>query len=209
MAEVAAVIFDVGDVLFHWNPKVLYERLIPQDQALDAFMREVTTREWHFQHDAGRPFAETSAELIARFPEHEALIRHWGAHFIDCIGPAVDGMAGMVAALERAGVALYGLTNFSAEFWPPFRAREADFFAPFRDILVSGEERLVKPDPAIYARAIERFGIDPAATLFVDDRPENVRGAEAAGMRGHLFRDAPALVEALARCGLAIATPAP
>ncbi|SCW49444.1 2-haloacid dehalogenase [Sphingobium faniae] len=173
MAEVAAVIVDVGNVLFHWNPRVLYERLIPDDQALDAFLRDVVTADWHFQHDAGRPFAETSVELIARHPEHEALIRLWGERFIDSVAPVVDGMARIVADLHEADVPLFALTNFSAEFWGPFHAREATFFSPFRDIVVSGAERLVKPDAAIFRLALERFGVAAAETLFIDDRQEN------------------------------------
>ncbi len=80
---ISAVIFDVGDVLYHWNPRILYERLIPDDRALDAFLRDVVSRDWHFQHDAGRPFADTSAQLIARHPEHADLVRLWGERFID------------------------------------------------------------------------------------------------------------------------------
>lgn len=67
--KVKAVIFDVGNVLFHWDPRILYERLIADDRALDAFLRDVVTHEWHFQHDAGRDFADTSAELIALHPD--------------------------------------------------------------------------------------------------------------------------------------------
>jgi 2-haloacid dehalogenase len=87
-------------------------------------------------------------------------------------------------------VPLFAITNFSADFWAPFRAREHEFFRRFRDILVSGEVRLLKPDPAIYYLALHRFGLKPNEVLFVDDRKVNVEGAEAVGMRGHLFTDA-------------------
>ena len=198
----AAVIFDVGNVLFPWNARRLYERLIDDDRALAAFLRNVVTEDWHFQHDAGRPFAETSAELIARFPEHRALIEAWGARFSDTIGPPLPGMAEIVADLDAAGVPLFGITNFSGEFWIPFRAREAAIFDRFRDIVVSGDERVVKPDPAIYALAIVRFGLAPGAMLFVDDRAENVAGAEAAGIWGHHFGGAAALRAELVGFGL-------
>lgn len=199
---VAAVIFDVGNVLYRWNPRVLYERLIDDDRALDAFLQHVVTLDWHFQHDQGRPFAETSAELIARHPEHADLIRLWGEKFIDSVGPAIEGMPEIVRELDDGGVPIFAITNFSDEFWPPFHAREAALFAPFRDILVSGAEKLVKPDPAIYRLALARFGLSAEEALFVDDREENVIAAEAEGMRGHLFRDAAALREELASLGL-------
>ncbi|EPR18860.1 hydrolase [Sphingobium indicum IP26] len=202
MADIAAVVFDVGNVLYHWTPRVLYERLIDDDRALDAFLRDVVTPDWHFQHDRGRPFAETSAELIARHPEHAALIRLWGEKFIDSVGPAVEGMPEIVRELHEGGVPLFAITNFSDEFWPPFHAREAALFAPFRDILVSGAEKLVKPDPAIYRLALDRFGLRAEEALFVDDREDNILAAEAEGMRGHLFRDAIALREELVELGL-------
>ena len=85
---------------------------------------------------------------------------------------------------------LFAITNFSADFWPPFRSREEAFFSRFRDILVSGEEKLLKPDPAIYYRALERFSLKPSEALFVDDRAINVDGALAVGMHAHLFTGA-------------------
>ena len=206
--EVAAVIFDVGNVLYHWNPRVLYERLIDDDRALDAFLSDVVTLDWHLQHDHGRPFAETSAELIARHPAQADLIRLWGEKFIDSVGPAIKGMPEIVRELDGSGIPLFAITNFSDEFWAPFHAREAALFAPFRDIVVSGVEKVVKPDPAIYWLALERFGLHAAQALFIDDRQDNVIAAEAEGMRGHLFRDAATLRRELATLGLLEAYPA-
>ena len=193
MAQPTSVIFDVGRVLFDWNLRFLYERLIPEDEALDAFLRDVVTPEWHFQHDAGRPFAETSAELIARYPQHADAIRALHPRFNETIGPAMPGMTQLVADLDAAGVPLYAITNFSGEFWPPFRAREAAFFAPFRDVVVSGDEKLLKPDAAIYRLALDRFGLNAEQAVFVDDNAANVAGANAVGIRGLLFAGEPQL----------------
>jgi 2-haloacid dehalogenase len=200
--SVAAVVFDVGNVLYSWEPRFLYERLIEDDRALDAFLRDVVTPQWHFQHDAGRPFAETSAELTAQFPEHAELIAAWGPRFNESVGPAIAGMTDLVAEIDAAGVPLYAITNFSGEFWKPFRAQEAALFDRFRDVVVSGDEKLMKPDPAIYALALQRFGLNGPDAIFIDDRAENVAGAEAAGMRGHLFRDAATLRAELVGLGL-------
>lgn len=199
---VTSVIFDVGHVLHDWEPRLLYERLIPDGEALDAFLRDVVTREWHFQHDAGRPFAETSADLIAAHPQHAALIRQWGPRFNEMLPGPIPGMMELVDELDAAGVPLFAITNFSAEFWPPFRTREAALFDRFRDIVVSGDERLVKPDAAIYRLALDRFGIAAEEALFVDDRADNVAGAEALGIHGHLFRDAARLRAELVRLEL-------
>ena len=196
-----SIIFDVGHVLDDWDPRVLYRQLIPAE-ALEAFLGEVCTREWHFQHDRGRPFAETSAELTARFPEHEALIAAWGPRFSEQIPGQVPGMPELVAELDDAGVPLYALTNFSGEFFAPFREQEAALFDRFRGIVVSGDERVTKPDPAIYRLTLDRFGLDAARTVFVDDRAENVAGAQAVGMIGLPFEGAAPLRAELIRLGL-------
>ena len=108
----------------------------------------------------------------------------------------------IVAELDARGVPLFAITNFSADFWRPFRAREEAFFARFRDIVVSGEEKMMKPDPALYYRALDRFGVKPAEALFVDDRKINVDGAEAVGMKAHLFTEAAGLRSRLEAEGL-------
>lgn len=197
-----AVIFDVGAVLYQWDPRNLYERLIEDDRALDAFLAEVVTREWHFQHDQGRRFADTSAELIARFPEHESLIAAWGPRFDESMGPPVPGMPELVADLDAAGVPLYAITNFSAEFWPDFRARRGEVFDRFRDIVVSGDELLWKPNPAIYHLALDRFGLAPGEAVFVDDVPANAEAASAVGIRGIVFTGAEPLRRELEGLGL-------
>jgi len=200
-----AVVFDVGRVLFDWDPRFLYERLIDDDQALDAFLREVVTTEWHFQHDAGRPFAETSAELIAQFPEHEALIALWQPRFNDTNKAPIPGMHELVAELDAADVPLYAITNFSGEFWPPFRAKHAQLFDRFRDVVVSGDEKLMKPDAAIYRLALDRFGLAAHEAVFIDDNRDNVAGAAAVGMAAIHFSDADALRTELAALGLPVA----
>ena len=197
-----AVIFDVGKVLYDWEPRFLYERLIADDRALDVFLRDVVTKEWHFQHDAGRPFAETRRELTALHPEHADLIALWGPRFLDSIGDPIPGMAAIVDELDAAAVPLFAITNFSGEFWPPFRAREAALFDRFRDVVVSGDEKLTKPHAAIYHVALERFGLAPEDAVFVDDSPANVAGANAVGMHGVSFADAMTLRGDLVEFGL-------
>ncbi len=191
--RVRAVVFDVGKVLVEWDPRYLYEKLIPDVAARDHFLTNIATLDWHFQHDAGRSFAETSAELIAAHPEYRDLILAWGARWLETMPHLVPGMADLVAELAVAHVPLYGITNFSGEFWKPFVAREAALFAPFRDIVVSGDENLTKPDPAIYRLALSRFGLGAGEGLFVDDRLENIVSGEAEGFVGHLFVDAQTL----------------
>lgn len=202
MSRPAAVVFDVGNVLYDWNPRFLYERLIEDDQALDAFLRDVATKEWHFQHDLGRPFAETSAELSAQFPDYADMIALWGPRFSETIPGMLPGMADLVAEIDATGVPLFAITNFSGEFWAPFRDREAAIFDRFRDVVVSGDEQLVKPDHAIYHLALDRFGLQPGEAVFVDDREDNVAAANEVGMTGLVFTGARQFRDDLVRLGL-------
>jgi 2-haloacid dehalogenase len=166
------------------------------------FVDDVGLWQWHDTLDAGRPYAEAAAELSEKFPEYAHLIAAWSDRFGETITGPVPGVHALVEALDAQGVPLYAITNFSADFWPPFHERERAFFRRFRDIVVSGEVKLLKPDPAIYYLALDRFGLRPRDALFVDDRMINVDAAEAVGMRGHLFTTAEDLRDRLEAEGL-------
>ncbi|MDX2211215.1 MAG: HAD family phosphatase [Sphingopyxis sp.] len=191
------VIFDVGKVLFQWDLRHLFTKLIADPAELEWFVRHVVTPEWHFQHDAGRPLAEMVHELKAEFPAHAALIDAYATRFNETIPGPVPGSLELVERLNAAGVPLFAITNFGHEFWEMFRPTQP-VFDRFQGIIVSGTEKLVKPDPAIYALAIQRFGIDPAGAYFIDDIGANVAGAESLGIAGHHFVDATALARDLA-----------
>ncbi len=185
-----AVVFDVGNVLYGWDPNSFIVRQIADDDARLRFIEDVDLYGWHDSLDGGRPHAEAAAELNEKFPQYAALIAAWSDRFGETITGPVPGVHAIVAELDARGVPLFVITNFSAEFWPPFHERERAFFARFTDIVVSGEEKLLKPDSALYYRALDRFGLPPGQALFVDDREINVAGALAVGMKAHLFTDA-------------------
>ncbi|HET9427436.1 MAG TPA: HAD family phosphatase [Allosphingosinicella sp.] len=185
-----AVIFDVGNVLYGWDPESFLVRQIAEDRQRLKFIEDVGLWEWHDTLDGGRDFREAADELSGKFPEYAHLIEAWGDRFGETITDPIPGMQKIVEELDSRGVPLFAITNFSADFWPPFRAKEEAFFSRFRDIVVSGEVKLLKPDPAIYFLALGRFGLKPADALFVDDRQINVDGAEAVGMKAQLFTSA-------------------
>jgi 2-haloacid dehalogenase len=185
-----AVIFDVGNVLYGWDPDAFLVRQIADDEARMRFIEDVDLYAWHETLDGGRPYAEAASELNEKFPQYAELIAAWSDRFGETISGPVPGVHAVVEALDARDVPLFAITNFSADFWPPFLARERAFFARFRDIVVSGEVRLLKPDPAIYWLALDRFRLKPSDALFVDDRQINVDGALAVGMAAHLFTDA-------------------
>lgn len=192
MRKITTVIFDVGNVLYQWDIRNLYAKLIDDADQLDWFTQNVVTPEWHYQHDAGRELAPMVAELIAKWPEQRALIEAYVPRWLETIPGPVAGSLEIVQALHNKGVPLYGITNFGVEFWDMFRP-VAPIFDLFEDIIVSGAEKLVKPDPAIYRLAEQRFAIDPASALFIDDRQDNVESARACGFHAHQFVDAATL----------------
>lgn len=200
-APVSAVVFDVGRVLVQWDLRLLFAKLIadPDDHAW--FTTTVVTPEWHFQHDAGRPLAEMVEERAAEYPDHADLIRAYAQRFNESIPGPVPGSFELVEALHLRGVPLFAITNFGEELWERFRPTYP-IFDRFADIVVSGTEKITKPDPAIYALAVRRFGHAPSEMLFVDDNEANVIAARQCGWQAHHFIDAGLLAADLKTRGL-------
>ena len=190
--KITTVVFDVGKVLFEWDLRYLFAKLIADKDELEFFVTHVVTPEWHFQHDAGRALDDMVAERIAEFPEYAKLIAVYANRFNETIPGPVTGSLEIVQELAESGVPLFAITNFGAEFWEGFRPTQP-IFALFQDIIVSGVEKLVKPDPAIYALALQRFGIRPGQAIFIDDNHANVISARENGFATHHFRDAASL----------------
>jgi len=190
--KITTVVFDVGKVLFEWDLRYLFAKLIADKDELEFFVTHVVTPEWHFQHDAGRALDEMVAERIAEFPEYAKLIAVYANRFNETIPGPVTGSLEIVQELAESGVPLFAITNFGAEFWEGFRPTQP-IFDLFQDIIVSGAEKLVKPDPAIYALALQRFGIRPGQAIFIDDNHANVISARENGFATHHFRDAASL----------------
>lgn len=196
-----AVVFDVGRVLFQWQLRALFEKLIADKQELDWFLANVVTEQWHFEHDRGATLAEMLPSRITQFPQHALLIAAYAARFNETVPGPVPGTHELVHRLHEKGVPLYCLTNFGDELFCAFRAEHA-IFDLFVDIIVSGEEKIAKPDPRIYAIVEQRSGRSGGELFFTDDNPANVEAASARGWDAHLFTDAGELEGQLVRAGL-------
>ena len=195
-------VFDLGGVLIEWDPRHLYRRLFNGDEeAMENFLATVCTPEWNRRQDAGRCFAEAEAEAIARHPDKRALIKAWWEHFDEMAPGAIEGTVAVLARLRARGVPLYALSNWSAETFARSRSR-FPFLEWFRGIVVSGAERLIKPDPRLFAVLLERYGIDPARAVFIDDVAVNTAAAEACGMQGIHFVSPEQLATELEAAGL-------
>jgi 2-haloacid dehalogenase len=201
---VAAVVFDLGGVLIDWNPRHLYRKLFPGDEAaMEHFLTTVCTPAWNLEQDRGRSLQEATTLLQATHPEQAELIAAYYGRWPEMLDGAIPGSVALLEELVAAGIPVYALTNWSAETFPYARPR-FPFLDLFRGIIVSGEEGLVKPDARLFGRAAERFGLEPSRTLFIDDAAHNVAGAELAGFRGALFTTPEALHRELQAFGLLV-----
>jgi 2-haloacid dehalogenase len=196
-----AVVFDLGGVLIDWNPRYLYRKLFDDEAAMESFLADVVSPEWNGQQDSGRTWAEAVEVLSREHPDKRDLIaaywHRWQETLGDAIGPTVE----VLEELRQAGVRLYALSNWSAETFPVARPRYP-FLESFDGIVISGEVKLAKPDPRIFRHLLDRFGLDPAATVFIDDSEANVAAAAAEGIVALRFEDAATLRGDLVRLGL-------
>jgi 2-haloacid dehalogenase len=178
---IKAVVFDLGGVLIDWDPRYLYRKLLADEAAVEEFLATVCTPEWNAEQDRGRPFAEGVAELVERHPAHAAAITAYSERWPEMLAGEIGGSVEVLAELRAAGMPLYALTNWSAETFVVARERFA-FLEWFDGVLVSGEERMIKPDPRFFNLLLDRFGLAPEATFYVDDSGANVAAARRLGL---------------------------
>ena len=203
MRPIRHIVFDIGGVLIHWDPELLYRQLIPDAARRRWFFDNVCTDAWNLEQDRGRSWAEAEAELIARYPREEPLIRAYRARWIEMVPHAYDDVVAILHGLADRSFDITMLTNFNHETFAEARARYP-FLDSGRGVTVSAEVRLLKPDRAIYDCHATTFGLEPAATLFIDDTKANVDGAIAAGWNAVAFLGADRLRADLAAFGVAI-----
>jgi 2-haloacid dehalogenase len=181
------VVFDLGNVLVRWNPRLLYEQLIPDAEELERFFGTVITHDWIRDQDAGRTFADGIALLTAQFPHYEHEIRAFWERWEEMVPGPIEETVEILAELRERQIPLYALTNWSHETFPIARPR-FPFFEWFEGIVVSGEVQLVKPDARIYRHLLDAHGLRAEDCVFVDDSPANVAGAEAVGISALHFQ---------------------
>lgn len=180
----------------------MYRKLfVGDDAAMEHFLANICTSAWNSLQDAGRSFAEGGALLKAEFPEHAQMIDAWFERHGEMVAGAISGTVDILAELRDSNVPLYALSNWSSETFPTARNR-FDFLQWFRGILLSGEVRLIKPDPRIFQLFLETFGIDPSRAVYIDDLLPNVEAARAVGMKSILFKEPAKLRIELIELGL-------
>jgi 2-haloacid dehalogenase len=191
-------------VLIDWDPRHLYRQLFDGPDAEDRiewFLDTICTADWNREQDRGRSLAEATSELVARHPEHAALIEAYYGRWDEMLGDPIAGTVEIAVALKAVGLRLVALSNWSAETFGRAH-RQLGFLDDFDGVLISGSVGLVKPDPAIYALCIERHAIDPSRAMFIDDSPANVTAAATAGFDAVLFHSPARLRDDLRARGL-------
>lgn len=183
------LIFDFGGVLIDWDPHYLYDSYFGDRAKTDWFLANICTMEWNGQVDAGKPMAEATAELVAKFPEWKNEIEMYFGRWIEMIGEAIPGMYELLLELKARGHRLFGLSNWSAE---TFVQIKEDFPALklLEGMVVSGYVKCLKPSPEIYQLLLDRYSLKASDCIFIDDNAANVAGAEAVGIRSIRFTGA-------------------
>jgi 2-haloacid dehalogenase len=204
MTNINTIIFDLGGVLIDWNPRYVYRNIFKTEDEMEWFLQHVTTTEWNENQDAGYPLHQATDELVAKHPEWSEEIMAYYGRWIEMLGEALHETVEIFHELKQTGnYKLYALTNWSAELFPHARER-FEFLKWFDGIVVSGEEKMRKPSAEFYKLLLDRYHLDTANTIFIDDSLRNIKGAEAVGIRGIHFHNANQLKEELQRLGIEV-----
>jgi haloacid dehalogenase superfamily, subfamily IA, variant 3 with third motif having DD or ED len=202
MASPTTVVFDIGQVLIEWDPRHLYREIFEgYEDLMEHFLDNVCTPAWNLEQDRGRPWDEAVSVLTAEYPDCAELIRAYHERWEEMVPGPMPGTPELLLELKERGTPVYSITNFSSEKFVLAQKR-FDFLTVFDGIVVSGDERLVKPDPAIFRLLLDRYGLTASDCFFIDDSPANVEAARMVGMVTHHFTSADRLRGELEGLGL-------
>lgn len=177
------IIFDLGGVLIDWNPQYLYRSLFDNEEEMIHFLANIATPDWNEEQDAGRTLEEGTEMLVKRFPGHEANIRAFYGRWNEMLGGAFDGTVELLKKLKESGkYKVYALTNWSAETFP-IAIERYEFLSWFDGVVVSGTEKMRKPQPEFYQLLLNRYHVKPEEALFIDDNKRNILAAEQLGIK--------------------------
>lgn len=192
----------MGGVLIDWNPRHLYRKIFKTDTEMEWFLQHVCTNDWNEKQDGGRSFEEATSELLIKFPEHENPIRAWYNRWEETVNGSIAGTVEILSQIrESKKFRLYALTNWSEQTFP-WALKNFDFLHWFEGIVVSGHEKTRKPFPEFYQILLDRYKIDPAKSIFIDDVPRNILGGQAVGIAGVHFQSPSQLKLELRKLGV-------
>jgi 2-haloacid dehalogenase len=200
--KITAIIFDLGNVLIDWNPKYVFDKLFDDEERKQFFFENICTMEWNEMQDAGRPIKDATEELVAKHPEWKEYIKAYYGQWKDMLGGPIHDTVEIFRHLKQSGkYKLYALTNWSAELFP-YALATYDFLHWFDGRVVSGEEKMKKPDSEFYHVLLKRFNVTPEHALFIDDNLRNVNAAKEIGINSIHFISAQQLKDELTTLNL-------
>ena len=200
--NIKAIVFDYGGVLLDWNPRNLYRRHFPGNpEAMEKFLAEINFMEWNAKQDKRRPFKEGVRLLSNQYPQYSSLIHAYHENWEDSIVGEIPEVVEILKKLKQKGFPLYGLSNWSAETFPLAR-RKYPFFDLFDDMVISGEVKLIKPEPGIFHLLLQKIRYQASECLLIDDSDKNIDAAQNIGFHTIHFKSASQLRLEFTRGGL-------
>jgi 2-haloacid dehalogenase len=196
-----AVAFDLHGVLIDWDPRYLYRRLFADPADMEDFLARIATADWYREHDLGADIAGSCRRLARRHPAHREMIMAWAERGEEMVAGQFDQTVQVLAELKAAGIRCYALSNMEPDALVARRAR-FPFMESFDGYVISGMERVAKPDRRIFEILLRRYGLEPRATVFVDDVAQNVEAARALNMYAVQYVSARRLRQQLRSLGL-------
>lgn len=188
MSKVKNIIFDFGGVLIDWNPVYLYKKEFDNESDMNYFLENICSPEWNVQQDAGRPLSEATRLLQKEHPEYKEMIGHYYGRWEEMLGGLFEESVRVLHLLKEK-YPIYGLTNWSAETIT-IAYEKYDFFNHLKGIVVSGDEKLIKPDPKLYQILLGRYNLEAEESLFIDDNINNIEAAQKMGFQTiHFTKD--------------------
>jgi 2-haloacid dehalogenase len=181
------VVFDIGNVLLKWDPRILYRKIFSTEAEVNDFLTRVLPPEWNLEQDRGRSWREAEDLQIALFPDYADAIRAFRGRWKETIPGSIEGTVVILEELKKAGVPLYAITNFASDTFREAQKRFPYLADSFIDIVISGDEKLLKPDPAIYHILLERQKLKAEDCIFIDDSMANVKAAATVGFHALQF----------------------
>ena len=202
MPTADTIIFDLGGVLIDWNPEYLYRKIFSNENDLRYFLENICTSDWNQEQDAGYPLAQATAELAAKYPQYDTEIKAYYGRWEEMLGGYDEKCVAILKNLhQKKNYQLLGLTNWSSETFHTAK-KMYPFLDLFKGIVVSGDEKVKKPDPRLYQILIDRYDIQPGKSIFIDDTRINVEIAVDMGFQTIHFLSANQLQEELQKLGL-------
>lgn len=191
------IIFDLGGVLIDWNPRYVYKTIFSSEEKMEWFLEHIATMEWNIQQDAGRDLQEATDWLVSKHPEWKKEIEAYYGRWEEMLGGPIEGSVKILSdLLESKKYRILALTNWSQNTFPIAQKNYA-FLQWFEGIVVSGDEKCIKPDPEIYNIILDRYDLNAKESIFIDDNEHNINTAVDLGLKGIHFKNPEQLSVAL------------